>query len=461
MSRKSRRLSVLNCSQGIVCEPRQTLSQPEKYLYKIWLNKDFQLEHLKTNSGKNISIIKTGFRNESEGPDFLNAMIMLDNELMNGDIEIHIQNNDWYLHGHDTDENYDNVVLHVIQEETEEKFITKNNGRKTEVLCLPVKKELLRAAKFPCREWPPVKFKDFQPVIEKYAGKRFQRKTLIARKELLQYQPEQYFFIGLLDVMGYSKNRTPMKNIAKQLELEKLYEIIRQVDKDERLLLTEVILLGISGMLSNDYKKYFGNDHYFEALRQHWAKVLNRYHFQEQKENKFHFAAIRPQNHPHKRLVALAQIINNIYPRKPGQFCLNTLFSGRNTESILAILKEKFQQPAGMWKNHPLFSSHRSRVLIGDARLMDFITNIMLPFARALSSILKNEQNADYCIEINKQIPVGAMPGKIKELLNNLNIPAKEIKSNYLLQGCIEYNRLFCDLELCNMCLLESTIEFK
>ncbi|MBN2279465.1 MAG: DUF2851 family protein [Candidatus Marinimicrobia bacterium] len=447
---------MLNCYHGIVCEPQKKLTQPEKQLYRIWLEGKFQQEHLKTLSEKPLSIISPGLRNESAGPDFLNALIMLEDQLVSGDIEIHNRNNDWYLHGHDKDENYNNVVLHVIREKTTSRHITNHKNRQIEILLLQPAELFQPDTLCPCKNWGPADIDGFKRIIEDYADKRFQRKTLLTRSNLMQYQPEQYFFMGLLDMLGYSKNREAMRKIADVLDMEKLYQLLEKTPDLERLLFLETIFLGISGMLSDDYRKYFGNDHYFDALSEKWKVLSHQFDLCSVTGIKFQFAGVRPVNAPHKRLVALAQIIHNLYPQKPGQFCLNTLFSGRDFENVIATLKDKFQMPSGMWKNHPLFKSHASLLLLGDSRLNDFISNILLPFAKALSSILKNDHHAALCSENNRKVPVGAFPEKIKDFLRHLSIPPREIKSNYLLQGCIEYYRLFCDLELCNICLLEN-----
>lgn len=452
---------MLNCLDGMVCEPRKKLTQSEKYLYKIWLEKEFSMEHLQTISGKTISIISPGIRNESEGPDFLNAMIMINDDLLSGDIEIHLKNKDWYLHQHEKDENYNNVVLHVIKEASDVDFIENLDGKKIDVLQLPLGDALASFEPFPCKKWTPLNFEKFEKIIIDYSAKRFRRKTLAARKSLLQYQPEQYFFIGMLDVMGYSKNRIAMKQIAKVLDIEKLYQLLNTIDEDKRLLFLETVFLGIAGLLDDKYEKYYSSPAYFEALQQQWKKLAEQHEFESIRDQKFHFAGSRPANYPHKRLVALAQIINNIYPQKPGQLSMELLFSGRKFEVILQMLKEKFQLPSGMWKNHPLFKTHKSNLLIGDSRLMDFLSNIMLPFARAFNSILKEDENVQYCIDINGKIPVGAMPGKIKDMLKYLQIPITQIKTNYLLQGCIEYHRLFCDLNLCSICILGDMVEHK
>ena len=283
---------MLNCSDGLVCEPNKKLSQPEKYLYKIWLEGHYQQEHLKTLSGKNLSIINPGIRNESEGPDFRNAMILIRDKLFTGDIEIHIRNNDWYLHGHHKDDNYNNVILHVIKDANDANFITNNQSKNIEIIVLEPIEQLVDDQLFQCKNWKNKDFNQFRKIIEEYSGKRFQRKTLQTRKFLMQYQAEQYFFIGLLDMLGYSKNRHSMKRIAENLNIEDLYSIISEVPENDRLLFLETILLGISGMLSDDYKKYFGNDHYVEALQEKWKLISRTYKLFAISDEKFHFAGV-------------------------------------------------------------------------------------------------------------------------------------------------------------------------
>ena len=37
-------------------------------------------------------------------------------------VEIHIKSSDWYVHNHENDKNYDNVILHVVWEHDTDVF---------------------------------------------------------------------------------------------------------------------------------------------------------------------------------------------------------------------------------------------------------------------------------------------------------------------------------------------------
>jgi len=76
----------------------------------------FPLGELKTTDGSPVEVIDPGLHNHNSGPDFFNAKVKINQTLWVGNVEIHDKSSDWYLHGHDKDQAYDNVVLHVIGE---------------------------------------------------------------------------------------------------------------------------------------------------------------------------------------------------------------------------------------------------------------------------------------------------------------------------------------------------------
>lgn len=85
----------------------------EQLLHYVWKHKLFPLSPLTTTWHQAVEVIDPGLHNRNAGPDFFNAKIKLNGTLWVGNVEIHDKASDWYVHGHDKDERYDNIILHV------------------------------------------------------------------------------------------------------------------------------------------------------------------------------------------------------------------------------------------------------------------------------------------------------------------------------------------------------------
>ena len=77
-------------------------------------------------------IKRPGTLNQGSGPDFFNALIEVGGQLWAGNIEMHLKSSDWYAHHHEKDDNYNNVVLHVVWED--DIAIFRKDGSKMETL---------------------------------------------------------------------------------------------------------------------------------------------------------------------------------------------------------------------------------------------------------------------------------------------------------------------------------------
>lgn len=85
----------------------------EQLLHYCWKHKMFPLGALHTTDGQPVEVIDAGLHNRNAGPDFFNAKVKIGGELWVGNVEIHDKSTDWFLHGHERDDHYNNVVLHV------------------------------------------------------------------------------------------------------------------------------------------------------------------------------------------------------------------------------------------------------------------------------------------------------------------------------------------------------------
>jgi hypothetical protein len=99
----------------------------EDFLHYLWKFKKFDTLNLKTFNEEEITIINVGQYLELAGPDFFNAQITIGNQKWAGNVEIHLKSSDWYVHHHERDEGYENVILHVVWEHDTEIF-RKNNS---------------------------------------------------------------------------------------------------------------------------------------------------------------------------------------------------------------------------------------------------------------------------------------------------------------------------------------------
>ena len=89
----------------------------EDLLHYIWKMKYFDWSDLRSTEGQLVEILDFGQHNHDAGPDFLQGKVKIDQTIWAGQIEIHIKSSHWYQHNHQSDANYDNVILHVVYED--------------------------------------------------------------------------------------------------------------------------------------------------------------------------------------------------------------------------------------------------------------------------------------------------------------------------------------------------------
>lgn len=118
-----------------------------------------------TLSGKTYEVLQTGKLNAGPGPDFLDAQIRIDNHVFYGSIELHLNPKDWYNHHHDTDERYNQVILHVFPKQAlVSTFVTTNAlGHSIEMIMTELPKTSIIQHFFSRRNQRPCKI---QPISE-------------------------------------------------------------------------------------------------------------------------------------------------------------------------------------------------------------------------------------------------------------------------------------------------------
>ncbi|WPJ96184.1 DUF2851 family protein [Coraliomargarita algicola] len=211
-------------------------SLSERVLQKIWLRGDFDAHGLRTVSGKSLRVIDPGRWNLLEGPDFLEAQLELDGELIVGDVEVHFHASDWQLHAHDSNPNFNDVRLHVVLYADESPVqVTTNLGRQPELMYLlpllerdledfAVDDALLELEQVEDTEWM-LKFMQQslerrREILNAGAEARWSRKLGFAEKRLAGASWAEVCHQYCLEVLGYARNRAPMSRLALSHSIE-------------------------------------------------------------------------------------------------------------------------------------------------------------------------------------------------------------------------------------------------
>ena len=211
-----------------------TLKIEEKLIQKIWHNQEFIKENLQTTDGQTIKILNPGNWNLSEeGPDFKDAELSFDGNVISGDIEIHFDEKDWQKHGHDQDPAYEKVILHaILYPAPGTNLSTTASNRRGKIPTLVLLPYLLKSIEEYAEEAAmeklagisssssiPENFPEDWNEARELAKERWIQKCLYAQKRLDSTGWKGACHQWFLEVMGYRRNRMHMAKIALRFPL--------------------------------------------------------------------------------------------------------------------------------------------------------------------------------------------------------------------------------------------------
>ena len=229
----------------------------ERVLQKIWLRQQFDTCNLVTLAGKQLEVLNPGKWNLLGGPDFKDATLRLNGSELRGDVEVHFDAADWYLHAHERNAAFDRVILHVLlyrPEEDSRKVKTLNGSMPETLVLMPLLQRdlesiamdeaLLEMERVNELEWVaeflelPAKEREVR--LAKATCRRWGHKLHFAAMRLERHGWSDACHQLCLEVLGYSRNREPMARLALEYPLEAMQggsaeELFQRVQKDWKL----------------------------------------------------------------------------------------------------------------------------------------------------------------------------------------------------------------------------------
>ncbi|TYP97507.1 uncharacterized protein DUF2851 [Tenacibaculum adriaticum] len=324
----------------------------EEFLHYVWQYKLFSSE-LVTTGNEKIKILKNGSLNKNSGPDFLNAQLEIDNQIWVGNVEIHLKSSDWYVHQHETDVNYDAVILHVVYEDDTQVFMKNNtplptlelkdkidkgllndyqNLFSTQLRWIPCEGQIAEVDKFLLSNW-----------LERLYFERLENKSIVI-KQLLE-QSNNDFEVVLFQLLaknfGLKVNADAFLSLAQSLD----FSIIKKERFKEKSLTS--LLFGQAGFLEDNLESEF---HY--QLKKEYAYLKHKYNLQSLANSQFQFFRMRPNNFPTIRIAQLVSLYHQY------QNLFSKLMEIKKAEDFYLLFAVEVNE---FWKSHYTFEKESKK----------------------------------------------------------------------------------------------------
>lgn len=418
----------------------------EDFLHYIWKFKKFSSIDLKTTSGAALQIMSTGEHNHNSGPDFFNAKIKIGEQLWAGNVEIHLKSSDWFLHNHELDRAYDNVILHVVWEDNTEIF-RKNN--------MPI---------------PTLQLKDFvnPNVIESYKNLMKQKNTFLKCKrdikkvdqftynnwiERMYLERLQDKSTNILKLLNSSKNnweevcfKLLAKNFGLKINADAFFSLANSVSfsilrkERHKLINIEALFFGQMSLLDNDCQ-----DSYFVQLKKEYNYLKQKYKLNNNALVPVTFFRLRPVNFPTIRLAQLSDLLHthqNIFSKVVEAKSINDLYN-------------IFQaQASEYWNNHYTFgktSVSRKKTL--SKSFIDLILiNTIIPLLFTYNKHIGKDNNQ---LVLNYMKTIRAEKNTV---INTFIDAGLNVKTALDSQSLLQLKTEYCTKNKCLQCAIGSAL---
>ena len=413
----------------------------ERLLQYIWQFQYFNFTDLATQQGELLSIIHPGIINKNQGPDFSDAKIKTGNTTWAGNIELHVNSSDWKNHKHSEDENYKNIILHVVwKDDVDMKLsfpVLELQNRVSKVLLEKYNSLMQSANAIPCEKQIGV--------VDEFIWNNWKQRLLVERlieKSLpvsnhlaaTNNHWEEVFWRMLAKNFGIKVNAEAFEKLAISLPINILAKHKNQIHQ------LEALLLGQANVLVGDFK-----DDYCTMLQKEY-QFLQKKHSLKPIGISLHYLRMRPSNFPTIRLAQLAMLIHQS----------SHLFSKIIDSSSLKEIQQLRDVTANdYWHYHylPDEASIFKKKNLGKQMIDNILINTVVPMLFAYGHYNKENKYKERAIAWLEQLP--AESNSITKIFSSAGLA---IKSSFDSQSLIQLKNNYCSHKRCLECAVGNNI---
>ncbi len=421
----------------------------EQLLHYVWKHKMWPLEALQTTDGRTVEVIDAGLHNRShQGPDFFNAKVRIGTTLWVGNVEIHLRASDWYLHHHDRDAAYDNVVLHVVGEADTNVMNSRQEYLSQLVLPIPPSvsqhyQELLATDHYPpCyRIIPSLSLLTVHSWMAALQTERLEQKTqaIAQRAEQCNGSWEDAYFVTLARSYGFGVNSDAFEQWAINVPMVAVGK-----HRDD-LFQVEALFLGQAGLLQQEavperYRETARQEGYFDRLRNEYQYLAHKFSLKPIDFSLWRFLRMRPQNFPHIRI---AQLANLYYERRTS---LSQLLDCQTISEMRQLLQT---HATPYWQTHYTFGaeSPKNQKKLSATTTTLLLINTAIPVLFAVGRHRRKEEYCDRAFDFLEQLK--AEDNHVIRMWRECGLEVQNAGDS---QALLQLKNQYCDRKDCLRC---------
>ena len=420
----------------------------EQLLHYCWKHKLFPVNGLLTTDGQALEVLDPGLHNSNAGPDFFNAKVKIGGQLWVGNVEIHDRASDWFLHGHEKDVHFNNVILHVVgladtQAETAD-------GSRPPQMELQVPEqvrhnydELIKTDSYPpCyRIIPSLSRLTKHSWMSALETERLERKTedIKRRADRCQGSWEAAYFVTMARNYGFGINAEAMEQWALSIPLNDVGH-----HRDD-IFQIEAFFMGQAGLLDplsipERHRQAAITDEYFFRLNNEYRFLAHKFSLQPVDFHSWRFLRLRPQNFPHIRISQLA----NLYFHRRAS--LSQLIECKDIKSVKELLSTSV---TSYWQTHYAFGceSKPNEKHLSDASLNLLLINTVVPILFAFGRHKLDDTLCDRAFDFLEQLK--AENNHITRTWKDIGLDVENAGDS---QALIQLKNEYCDRRDCLRC---------
>lgn len=421
----------------------------EDYLQYCWKENWYDQTTLTTTSGISLKVLYPGEINVDAGPDFIAALIEIDGVMMVGHVEIHQKSSDWDHHGHQFDERYNNVILHVVREHDRE--VKLESGEQPLILefgrllwehgDMLYRQQLAMESKLPCEHrlltLPKIALEHWFVELLRH---RMDRKVGVLKEQLsIKERDWQSIFYRLLaSGMGMKVNVLPFEMLTEVLPFKLLLK------HRDRPFQCEALLFGQAGFLNDNFV-----DTYPTMLKREYLFLKKKYCLKGLNPSIWKFSRMRPAGFPTVRIAMFAALI----PKIPS--IRVHVESGLELSELLRYFDVK---PHSYWKNHYRFdrlSSKQEDRGFSQRLLVHLVVNVLAPYVL----LLESESGAKGSWKQAKTW-MSSLPAEENKVIRQWKAWGVKPRNALQSQALLELKNEFCSREKCLNCRLGASLNY-